>query len=539
MRVSIVTPTTGNPLLKQAVQSVQAQDYDNIEYIIVIDGEERRANAEQVLGELSLAKDTRILQLPYITGHSRYRGHRIYGASSFLVEGDYIIYLDEDNWLDPHHVSSLAAIIEEHNLDWAYALRKIVDQLGTLITFDDSESLGQYPIWGTSDKHHVDTNCYCLKKEIAIQLSPIWYRKGRSGLMSPDQALCYQLLQKFPNCLGSGQYTVNYRVQICPQSLHPHPGFFMNGNAWMKTRYPQHYPWRKEYQNNSPENSAPLGQKLSDLTLGQFNDNGGPDKQLPTDSRPLLDSEGIEMNRNFIIFSPESQGLLNLCEVLSHHPDIFCTGNIFHPDRNHKDVVYAHQILTSSQAVGLGNIPEFYAEVANQKNVSRVGFCLACPIDSTLSMADIAVLIESGYKIILLKAENPLKTFCWGWLTGRIKSNAQLMEAISRSNTSAEPIYIDVEEASHWIQQYHQALAWIEPQLERRAWGYYHTSCNYLEITDSISLIMTSLFEYLGVQEIDYKLDYRTGTLGKLFSRLQNKAELERVCGYDLDNILN
>ena len=66
MFVSIITPTTGNPLLKQAVESVQAQDYDNLEHIIVIDGKQREKAANQVLSSVEFTKPYHVVTLPML-----------------------------------------------------------------------------------------------------------------------------------------------------------------------------------------------------------------------------------------------------------------------------------------------------------------------------------------------------------------------------------------------------------------------------------------------------------------------------------------
>ncbi len=164
MLVSVITPTTGNPLLKKALQSVQDQDYDNIEHLIVIDGKEREEKAQNILSEMQLIKPTHIMSLPYPTGKNRYNGHRIYGSSCYIANGDYLIFLDEDNWFEPFHVSSLVESILQDQLDWAYALRNIVDEQGQFIAHDDCESLGKWPAYN-EQYHHVDTSCYCLKKK--------------------------------------------------------------------------------------------------------------------------------------------------------------------------------------------------------------------------------------------------------------------------------------------------------------------------------------------------------------------------------------
>ena len=245
MLVSIVTPTTGNPLFRQATESIQNQDYPDIEHIIVIDGKEREARTHQALEGIAFKKTTHRLCLPFATGKDRYNGHRIYGLASYLINGDYIVFLDEDNWLDRHHIASLVELTLEQELDWAYSLRKIFDSTGSFITLDDCDSLGKWPGFVHESDYHIDTSCFFIKKQIAVQLSPIWYRKYRQpGILTPDAALCRSLLQEFPNCDTTGLYTVNYRAGSSDFSVGS--SYFLYGNARMRKRYPNTYPWRKE-----------------------------------------------------------------------------------------------------------------------------------------------------------------------------------------------------------------------------------------------------------------------------------------------------
>jgi len=137
--VTIITPTTGNKQLYRAVLSVEEQTYDNIQHLVVIDGPDGARSAHEIL-EGSQAD---IIELPYATGKDQYNGHRIYGAMTFVAKGEYLIFLDEDNWFEPEHVEKLVEQIQKGN-QWAYALRKIVDQDGTYICNDDCESLGKW-----------------------------------------------------------------------------------------------------------------------------------------------------------------------------------------------------------------------------------------------------------------------------------------------------------------------------------------------------------------------------------------------------------
>lgn len=104
----------------------------------------------------------------------KFNGHRIYAACSYLINARYVFFLDEDNWYDPNHVSSLVELIEGDNLDWAYSLRKIHDHNGVFIVNDDCENLGP---WLPFSGYHnlVDTNCYAVKREVLAKVAHAWY----------------------------------------------------------------------------------------------------------------------------------------------------------------------------------------------------------------------------------------------------------------------------------------------------------------------------------------------------------------------------
>lgn len=244
MTISIVTPTTGAPELKQAVQSVLSQDHSDIEYYVFIDGKEREAKALSLLEELG-PRDPRLhtITLPHPTGLDGFNGHRIFGASSYLTRGDYIAFLDEDNWWDSNHLSSLYQLLVNHKLDWAYAMRKIVDSDGTFIVNDDCENLG---IWKAciGDFRHVDTSCYLLKRADALSLSPIWYKQFRDpSTHTPDAILCNKLVDYKTSFGTPGLYSLNYRIGGTDRSVRV--DFFQAGNKIMRERYPTGLPWTK------------------------------------------------------------------------------------------------------------------------------------------------------------------------------------------------------------------------------------------------------------------------------------------------------
>jgi hypothetical protein len=237
--VAVITPSIGSPHLRRAIASVQAQTYPYLEHLVVADGPECH---EQV--QACLPADPRhllhFLALPYNVGGDGFLGHRVYGAAPFLASSRYVAFLDEDNWFESDHVASLMAKITAEGLAWAYALRKIVDADGRYICNDDCESLGQWPTWNNTG-HLVDTNCYMLRRDVALFANSVWYRRFRDE-ENPDFALCRKLLKDYPNCGTNGRYTVNYRAGISQNSVQA--AFFIQGNAVTRQQYGEHLPWR-------------------------------------------------------------------------------------------------------------------------------------------------------------------------------------------------------------------------------------------------------------------------------------------------------
>ena len=247
MKVSIITPTTGNPYLAECIASVRAQTYSNIEHIVVVDGKQRWENTDEILlaAEFPNGVNEHVCVLPYPTGTNRYNGHRVYGAATYFADGDYHLWLDDDNILEPNHIESLVKLVQEKNLDWAYSLRKIIDKDGNVVCLDDCESLGMWASILHPQDFFVDVNCYFVKKEHAVSITPVWYRKFREpGQMEIDRAIAAVLMHpnnklKF-DC--TRDYTVKYRVGNTGLSVQA--DFFLRGNEAMLQRHNGVLPWK-------------------------------------------------------------------------------------------------------------------------------------------------------------------------------------------------------------------------------------------------------------------------------------------------------
>lgn len=239
--VTIVTPTTGTKYLKQNIESVQKQSYNHIQHLIFIDGKEHLNKVSDIVKSIDLKNNVDIIPLPYSVGKDRFNGHRMYGASPYLAKGEFICYLDEDNWIDENHVESLMQTVEGKS--WAFSMRKIVDSDGNFVCNDDCESLGKYPSVLNEEDYFVDVNCFFLSRNIALQTSNIWYRKAREpGVPEVDRFLTAVLRNNNLTYDSSGKYTVNYRAGNTDLSVKKE--FFMQGNEIMLRKYSGNLPWR-------------------------------------------------------------------------------------------------------------------------------------------------------------------------------------------------------------------------------------------------------------------------------------------------------
>ena len=223
----VITPTTGKDTIKKAVISVSKQTIPT-EHLLVFDGKE----AQEKMSEWYLLDDVKTITLPENVGGNGWYGHRVYAAMPLMVNADYILFLDEDNWFEPNHVETMINKIKSKDLMWAYSLRRIHDESGQYVCDDDCESLGRYPTFYDSNLNFVDTNCYCFRREFLVTVAHSFY--GQWGADRPFYKAASTALPSF-GC--TGEATVNYRA---PERLLE---MFREGNKLMKQAY-KILPWR-------------------------------------------------------------------------------------------------------------------------------------------------------------------------------------------------------------------------------------------------------------------------------------------------------
>ena len=225
-RIMVITPTTGKSTVVKAVKSVANQTIKT-EHLLVLDG----SSVETTL-PLSFDGSFDFITLPENVGADGWYGHRVYAAMPLMVNADYILFLDEDNWFEPNHVETMINKIKSKDLMWAYSLRRINDESGQYVCDDDCESLGRYPTVYDSTLNFVDTNCYCFRREYLVTVAHSFY-----GQWGADRPFYKSASTNLPSFGCTGEATVNYRA---PERLFE---MFREGNKLMKQAY-KILPWR-------------------------------------------------------------------------------------------------------------------------------------------------------------------------------------------------------------------------------------------------------------------------------------------------------
>ena len=236
MTATVIIPTTGSYDVKQAIESVLQQTYKTQIYVVT-DGLRFEDKVDDILNKVrGDFTNVHFCTLPINVGANGFYGHRVYAAFTHLINTDYVLYLDQDCWMNPNHVESLIDTIEYNNLDWAYSLRSIWSQDGAFICLDNCESLG--PEWPIMGYPHVDTNCYCIKTSIATKVASAWH-----GGWGQDRVFLNVLSTHFKSYRCSGLYTLNYRMGGNTNAVNEN--FFVENNMKVEKHYNGELPWRK------------------------------------------------------------------------------------------------------------------------------------------------------------------------------------------------------------------------------------------------------------------------------------------------------
>jgi glycosyltransferase involved in cell wall biosynthesis len=229
----VITPSIAKKSLVKAVESVENQTYQNLTHLVVLDGPDLHLNPIEIRTNNKL----KLTHSPYNTGTNGFYGHRILAAYPHLVDHDYILFLDDDNWFDKDHVRSLIDLCEEKNLDFAHSLRKVYVN-GEFLADDCCESIGRWPIAWTKSDHLVDTSSYCFRREWLIQYCHLWH-SGWGG----DRRFFHAVKDR-AKYDTTGLHTLHYELPDMNKAYGGQTNIFEKYNELVKQTYGE-YPWKK------------------------------------------------------------------------------------------------------------------------------------------------------------------------------------------------------------------------------------------------------------------------------------------------------
>jgi len=257
--VSILTPAIGHPILEKCIRSVQQQTYPQLEHIIVVDGPKWAPHIRDVLSIYKSPDDLEnvytlckhpiyLVVLPFATGKDRWNGHRIYASLPHLsLHSDFVNFLDEDNFVSPDHIDSMMKTVQAGKLNWVYSLRDIYTEDGKYVCPDVCESLGHlHPVFNNKNDFLVDTSCYLMRRQIAMELSMVWNKPARPPHPLPevDRHLYTLLNDRYKDFGCTGKHTLHYMVGNRSDSVRAE--FFIQGNQRMYQLYGGGIlPWQK------------------------------------------------------------------------------------------------------------------------------------------------------------------------------------------------------------------------------------------------------------------------------------------------------
>jgi hypothetical protein len=215
----ILTPTTGNDHLEKLLVSLNElyeTDKYVINHIIVIDGLCFEEKAQKILNKIEPSDyiNRHVVQIPFNTGANNYLGHRIYASFVHLINGDYVIFLDEDNYFEPEHIENYYNLLKKRKkTNWLFSLRNIIDYENKFICKDISESIGNlHRSFYGENNHLIDTNCFCVSKDTAIKHNHIWNRKYDFTVNNSDRLYARTLMIHEKHFECTYKFTVNYRT---------------------------------------------------------------------------------------------------------------------------------------------------------------------------------------------------------------------------------------------------------------------------------------------------------------------------------------
>ena len=227
MDAAVVIPTVLRPHLKQALESVFAQNFPGRIHILI--------GIDSIRGDLALidqvcaSRPSHCVVQVFWPGYSTSTRHggltppgdggALRTILTYLANSPYVAYLDDDNWWDSRHLYLLRRALDD--AQWAFALRWFVHPGSRRpVCIDIWESVGPgQGVFNEKFGGFVDPSCLMIDKVACPSAPHYWNFPLRDDPMSADRNV-FAFLSSQHKPRGTGQPTVFYTLNAS-DGLHP------------------------------------------------------------------------------------------------------------------------------------------------------------------------------------------------------------------------------------------------------------------------------------------------------------------------------
>ena len=217
---SVIMPTTARPTIAAALRSIFRQDFDgSVQTLIGLDQSEATLDViEQCCLTIPRNHSVFLLYPGYSTSvrrgglHPSWDGGAMRTVLCYLANSRRLAFLDDDNWWDERHLSSMAAALAGH--EWAYARRLFVHPRSRKPLCEDTwESVGPGAGIYRKSGGWVDPNCLAFDKVACEAVLRWWSIPVRDSISAADaDRNVYRILSTEFSGAATGETTVFYAM---------------------------------------------------------------------------------------------------------------------------------------------------------------------------------------------------------------------------------------------------------------------------------------------------------------------------------------
>lgn len=217
MKLTIITPTTGRQSLFNSITSINTQNFDSYEHILLWDDKREddffRKGSNPYLFNIDKNETSRYsIVIPGCSINGDATGSSLRSIGLMAAKGDYVTFMDDDIMWENNHISTMMEAIKDKN--WAFCKRKIWSKIAEgeyeYLGVDNFESVGED---AKVPYKMVDNSSMMFKRRFGTSAAPL-YRETKEY---NDDRLMYNFLKTYAGEAGKTNLaTIN---QICPDKL--------------------------------------------------------------------------------------------------------------------------------------------------------------------------------------------------------------------------------------------------------------------------------------------------------------------------------